>query len=174
MHGGAQAKMMANGVAHLVGNSVIVAAEFYMHVHVVEVAAPVDIDGKFGDLWKLAHDVLYGAGVEDNAAHDESVVAAADNAAVEALVGATAGARLVLEADAVSGVVANDGHAIAAEIGDDEFSLVGGCAAGRIDDFADEFGFVEMETGALLALETPGADFGGASVVKAAGSPSVF
>ena len=134
----------------------------------------MDVNGEFGDGGELAHDVFDGAGIDDHAADEQGVVEATGDAALEPLEGAAASTGRAVEGDAVAGAVAEDRHSRAAEIGDDQLALVGGCAALRIDDLADELAFVEVQAGLLAAVETPSADLGGPGVVEAVGTPSAL
>ena len=134
----------------------------------------MDVHGEFGDCGELTHDVFDGAGIDDHAADEQGVVEAADDAALEPLEGAAASTGRAIEGDAVAGAVADNRHPRAAEIGDDQLALVGGGAALRIDDLADELALVEVQARLFAAVETPSADLSGSGVVEAAGTPSAL
>jgi hypothetical protein len=64
------------------------------------------------------------------------------------------------------------------EVGNDQFSVLSfsdGFAGIRIDDFSDEFTFVDVDpAGVELALKPKGANLRGASMIEAFGPPRIL
>jgi hypothetical protein len=150
-------------------------AQLDLDVHLVHLAHLVHGDAELVDLGELAQDVL-DAGREDvHAAHRHHVVGAADDAALEPERGAAAVAALRGGAHDVAGLVADDGEAPAAEVGDDQLAALAfrhRPAAGRVEDLGDVLALDEMGAAGLhAALEGMRADLGGAGVVEALGVP---
>ena len=167
--------MMADGAGEALADRFALAAvQLQAQLQFVESLPSVHVDGKLDDLREPTHDIFNGTGVEDNAAYDQRVVNAPDHSASQSMKGAAAGTGCAFDVDLIAGAVANDRHAAAAQVCNDQFALVGRFSAVGIDHLKDELILIEVQARLMFALKSPGPDFCGPGVVKGARPPGVL
>src|SRR5436305_2768937 len=137
---------------------------------IIHAVAAADDDFVFDDLRQAANQVVNGARIKIDAAHDHHIVGAAKHAAAYAREATPARASLCHHLHEIAGAVTNRRHAAATEIRDHQFAalaLTHRSAARRVNHFKDELSFVQVNRAALrLAVEGPRADLRSARMIE--------
>ncbi len=140
-------------------------------LHLVQLLAPVHVDGKLADLGEAAHDVLDGAREDVDAAHDHHVVDPPDHPAGEAQEAAPALAGLGGDPHPVAAAVAQERHPRPPQVGQHQLALPRRRPRLGVDHLADELALVHVQARLRLALEPPGPHLRRPGVVVTARPP---